>query len=80
MYITGDNTYRQLGSSSVQQIMAFRQLTDFSFSTKQVAAGTEHSLILTNDGRVYSAGNNNNGNLGLGHNYSSDKFISVNGL
>lgn len=80
VFITGDNTYRQLGSSSVQQIMAFRQLTDFSFSSKQVAAGTEHSLLLTNDGRVYSAGNNTNGNLGLGHNYSSDKFISVNGL
>jgi alpha-tubulin suppressor-like RCC1 family protein len=60
--------------------MAFRQLTDFSYSAKQVAAGSEHSLILTNDGRVYGAGNNNNGNLGLGHNYSSEKFLSVNGL
>jgi alpha-tubulin suppressor-like RCC1 family protein len=45
-----------------------------------VASGTEHSLILTSDGRVYAAGNNQNGNLGLGHNYSSDKFMNVNGL
>jgi len=44
----------------------------------RVAAGTEHSMILTQDGRVYAAGNNQSGNLGLGHNYSSDKFLSVN--
>jgi len=35
---------------------------------------------LTSDGRVYAAGNNNNGNLGLGHIYSSEKFLGVNGL
>jgi alpha-tubulin suppressor-like RCC1 family protein len=60
--------------------MTFKQLIDFSFPSKQVSAGCEHSLILTQDGRVYAAGNNLNGNLGLGHNYSSDKFLSVNGL
>lgn len=60
--------------------MQFQRLTDFTYPAKQVAAGSEHSLILTNDGRVYSAGNNQQGNLGLGHNYSSDKFLSVNGL
>lgn len=45
-----------------------------------MAAGFDHSLLLTHDGRVYAAGNNTNGNLGLGHNYSSEKFLSVNGL
>ena len=37
-------------------------------------------MILTNDGRIYAAGNNQNGNLGLGHNYASEKFLSVSGL
>jgi alpha-tubulin suppressor-like RCC1 family protein len=80
VYIAGDNQYRQLGISGINEIMQFQKLNDFSYSAKQVAAGSEHSLILTNDGRVYSAGNNSNGNLGLGHNYSSDKFLSVHGL
>jgi alpha-tubulin suppressor-like RCC1 family protein len=80
VYITGDNSHRQLGNSNVNMIMGFKQLSDFSFPTKQVAAGSEHSMLLTQDGRVYAAGNNMNGNLGLGHNYSSDKFLSVNGL
>jgi alpha-tubulin suppressor-like RCC1 family protein len=80
IYVTGDNTYRQLGNSNVNIMMGFKQLSDFSFPTKEVAAGSEHSLVLTQDGRVYAAGNNMNGNLGLGHNYSSDKFLSVNGL
>ena len=71
---------RQLGTSNVNEILTFKQLSDFSFPSKQIAAGTDHSLILTQDGRVYAAGNNQNGNLGLGHNYSSDKFLSVNGL
>ena len=80
VYITGDNSMRQLGTSNVNEILTFKQLSDFSFPSKQIAAGTDHSLILTQDGRVYAAGNNQNGNLGLGHNYSSDKFLSVNGL
>ena len=80
VYITGDNSYRQLGIANANELMAFKQLLDFSLPAKQVAAGTEHSLILTQDGRVYASGNNQNGSLGLGHNYSSDKFLSVNGL
>ena len=80
VYVSGDNMHRQLGNSNVNMILGFKQLTEFSFPSKQVAAGNDHSLILTQDGRVYAAGNNTNGNLGLGHNYSSDKFLSVNGL
>jgi len=60
--------------------LSFKHIADFSHSSKQVAAGTDHSLVLTQEGKVYAAGNNSNGNLGLGHNYSSEKFLSVNGL
>lgn len=47
VYVTGDNTYRQLGNSNINIMMGFKQLSDFSFPTKQVAAGSEHSLVLT---------------------------------
>lgn len=47
---------------------------------KAVAAGAQHSLILGTDGQVYASGNNQNGNLGLGHTYSSDSFLMVHGL
>jgi X-linked retinitis pigmentosa GTPase regulator len=80
VYVCGDNSYRQLGILSNNEVMALKQLTDFNFHAKQVAAGSDHSLILTEDGRVYAAGNNQNGNLGLGHNYAGDKFQAVNGL
>lgn len=79
VYVAGDNTHRQLGISG-GEVMQFQRLHEFNYPAKKVVAGTDHSLILTNDGRVYSAGNNQNGNLGLGHNYPSDKFLSVNGL
>jgi alpha-tubulin suppressor-like RCC1 family protein len=51
------------------------KLTDFLFKAKEVSAGIEHSLILTEDDRLYACGNNMDGNLGLGHNYSSDSFL-----
>ena len=44
-----------------------------------VAAGEEHSLLLTNDLKVFAVGNNLKGNLGLGHNFSSDTFLYVHG-
>jgi alpha-tubulin suppressor-like RCC1 family protein len=48
---------------------------DLTFKAKKVAAGIQHSLILTEDDKVYACGNNGEGNLGLGHTYSSDNFL-----
>jgi len=45
-----------------------------------VSAGIDHSLILTTDDKIFAVGNNKNGNLGLGHNYSSDSYLMVHGL
>jgi alpha-tubulin suppressor-like RCC1 family protein len=34
---------------------------------KQISCGGWHSLILNEEGQVFSFGNNNSGELGLGH-------------
>mmetsp|Transcript_25549 Transcript_25549/g.19330 ORF Transcript_25549/g.19330 Transcript_25549/m.19330 type:complete len:147 (-) Transcript_25549:123-563(-) len=61
------------------KIMEFRKL-DLGCRVKKCAAGVDHSLILTDDNQVFSCGSNLDGNLGLGHTYSSDSFLSVHGL
>lgn len=33
----------------------------------QVAAGPFHTLVLSNEGRIYSMGNSKDGKLGIGH-------------
>ena len=35
----------------------------------QIAASNNHALVLTTEGEVFSFGNNNDGQLGLGHNF-----------
>lgn len=37
-------------------------------------------MILTDDDKLYACGNNMEGNLGLGHTYSSDNFLQVHGM
>ena len=80
VFVCGDNSYRQLGINPTNEVMSLRHLAEFTMAAKQVAAGSDHSLILTEEGIVYGAGNNQNGNLGLGNNYQSDHFQAVNGL
>jgi alpha-tubulin suppressor-like RCC1 family protein len=57
----------------------FTQVHDFNQQAVQVSAGIEHALILTRDHKVYAMGNNTEGNLGLGHTYSSDTPLQVHG-
>ncbi len=52
-------------------------LPNFLNRAIKVAAGAEHSIVLTKDGEIYASGNNSEGNLGLGHKYSSDSFLNI---
>lgn len=80
VYVSGDNAYRQLGIPHTEKVLEFTEITEFSHKAKAVAAGIDHSLILTSDDKVYAVGSNKYGNLGLGHTYSSDSFLLVHGL
>ena len=51
------------------------KISDLPFKAKKVASGFQHSLILTEVDKVGACGNNGDGNLGLGHTYSSDNFL-----
>ena len=64
----GRNTEGQLGigtrncvDSSSPQVIAL------NVTIKQIACGTNHSLLLSNNGNIYSFGSNNYGQLGIGN-------------
>ncbi|TYZ57713.1 hypothetical protein PybrP1_006288 [[Pythium] brassicae (nom. inval.)] len=66
LYATGLNNYGQLGVGSTAN-HAELQLVE-SLSTQNVAAvegGTHHSVVLTNDGAVYTFGRADSGQLGM---------------
>ncbi|MDR2099255.1 MAG: hypothetical protein LBP40_00315, partial [Campylobacteraceae bacterium] len=44
----------------------------YSYNIASVSAGSEHSLALASDGKVYAAGQNNVGQLGLGSGSTDD--------
>ncbi len=43
----------------------------------KIATSNNHSLFLTLDGKVLACGNNNYGQLGLGHNDNINKFTKI---
>jgi alpha-tubulin suppressor-like RCC1 family protein len=51
-----------------------------SVTISKIAAGYEHSLVLADDGKVYSAGLNSAGQLGLGNDYNKSSFTKVTSL
>jgi alpha-tubulin suppressor-like RCC1 family protein len=78
IYATGRNIYGQLGLGDITDRDAFTEVT--SLSGKNITALSEfgyHSLALTNDGKIYAAGRNDYGQLGLGNNQSRNTFTKV---
>lgn len=67
MFAWGSTIHGELGFGGIEDehILAPR-LVEWSGSNtvKEAACGTSHSLLLTNDGKVYSCGNNDYGQLG----------------
>jgi regulator of chromosome condensation len=66
LYACGLNNYGQLGIGSVENFWDLHLVQDLSGKNiVQVAGGTHHSLVLTNDGEVYSFGRADSGQLGM---------------
>ena len=68
----GANNYGQLGLGYTgSEIPKPTEITFFNgINIIQIVGGVHHTIFLTNDGKVYSCGANNDGQLGLG--YASD--------
>lgn len=65
MWGCGDNNYGQLGLKESGKIAQFTRIL-FPEAIKDVAVGCEHTIVLTESGRVYSTGRGSKGQLGFG--------------
>jgi alpha-tubulin suppressor-like RCC1 family protein len=63
----GDNSSGQLGQNNITQLLVPMQITSTNISTQiitNVACGQDHTVFLDSTGKVYSCGDNTNGQLG----------------
>jgi len=66
VYSCGDNTNGQLGLGDIGDDFLVPTLIPNLYNITDIASGNNHSIFLTSDGRVYSCGQNNLGQSGLG--------------
>jgi alpha-tubulin suppressor-like RCC1 family protein len=79
VYATGDNSFGQLGNGSTISINIFTQI-DISYIIGriiEITVGYAHTTIMTDDGKIYTAGSNALGQLGLGDITDTNKFIAI---
>ena len=75
---SGYNTYGGLGLDDTTNRTSFTQVTyNINNDVKQIACGAYHTVILKNDGSVYSCGYNRYGRLGLGDTTDRTTFTQV---
>ena len=77
LWSCGDNTYGQLGLGDGGNRTTFNQVTTNTDDTKSVSCGDYHTLILKNDGTLWSCGANNVGQLGLGDTTDRTTFTEI---
>jgi len=66
VYSCGNNQYGKLGLDSLDASIKTPRLISGLSNVREIACGYVHSLFLTSEGRVYSCGKNDLGQLGLG--------------
>ena len=81
LWSCGNNEYGQLGlgtSGSDTNTATFTQVTkNINNDVEQVACGQNYTVILKNDGSLWSCGYNNFGQLGLGSTATKNTFTQV---
>jgi alpha-tubulin suppressor-like RCC1 family protein len=75
----GYNNYGQLGlgATSTSYNTFTQATTNINNDVKQIVCGEHHTVILKNDGSIWSCGRNDTGQLGLGSKTDSNKFTKV---
>ena len=73
----GRNDYSQLGLGDNIDRNTFTQITTNADNIKSVYCGSEHTLILKNDGTLWGTGYNEYGQLGLGDNTNRTAFTQI---
>lgn len=66
MFAWGSTVHGELGLGGIEdeQILSPRYVEWAGLNVKEAACGTSHTLLLMHDGKVYSCGNNDYGQLG----------------
>jgi alpha-tubulin suppressor-like RCC1 family protein len=78
IYATGYNSYGQLGLGDKTTRTTFTQVTNLpSGNIKQLVSGWHQSFILLEDDRLYGAGSNQYGQLGLGDTTQISSFTQI---
>ena len=73
----GYNNYGQLGNGTTTTNKTSLTQMKNATNVKAIACGTYHSLILKEDGTVWSCGSNNNGQLGNGTNTDRTTLVRM---
>ena len=77
IWACGNNEYGQLGLNDTANRTAFSRATTNINNVKQIACGNGHTVIIKNDGSIWSCGYNNRGQLGLGNKTNQKTFTQV---
>ena len=81
LYTWGRNDYGQLGNNSYNAVYYPSPIYDSGVlngkTIVQICAGYEHDLVLDSDGKMYSWGSNNYGQLGIGLMQNGDRGDQV---
>ncbi|MDR2153287.1 MAG: hypothetical protein LBO72_10760, partial [Helicobacteraceae bacterium] len=81
LYAAGKNNRGQLGLGDTSDRYFFTHISDLDDKTiVALAADGEHSMALDAEGKLYAAGNNGNGQLGLGDRDNRENFTLVSSL
>ncbi|GMH96967.1 hypothetical protein TrST_g6277 [Triparma strigata] len=81
VWTCGQNSYGELAQGDTNPRKSYNPvLPPLSSPVIAVAAGNEHTALLTADGRVYTAGYNDNGQCGHGHQHRVSELTLVSGL
>ena len=77
LWSCGYNAYGQLGLGDTTNRTTFTQITTNTDNIKEVYCGGSYTIILENDGTLWSCGNNGDGQLGLGDTNNRYTFTQI---